>query len=369
LLSIRRRARSSPLQRVYRAKFALVAVVSTFLGIALIVLARWAAADSTGTWLRPWPVNEVGLGLFSTGLFGVLFDYIGRRDAEEEHLQRLRQVITEDLAARPDGLVAMVSSETRDRIAENCLRLQLGDQALAHDLYTDLREQLMRTEERREDMDVSMALAPWPDGPSSGRGAMFVATIRTEYRITSASPVMRFACVSDLDEYRELLPDPSCTLVHYFQPVEELELHGGSEQAFQFLELTVDGRQRPVRRTTRTGAQLFTVSLGDESAIGGRTLAISYTYRVLIQQQSHLLELDISRPTKGLRVQLAYGGCGVRRVNVADYIASSQQPGLTRLPPTAPTPSVALHFDGWILPKAGVAFVWVLQREMAPARS
>ena len=106
------------------------------------------------------------------------------------------------------------------------------------------------------------------------------------------------------------------------------------------------------------------MSLGDATAIAGRTLAISYTYRVLIQQQGHLLHLDISRQTKGLRVELAYGGCHIRRVNVVDYIAS-RQPGLTRPPPSEPTPSVALHFDGWILPKAGVAFVWVLEREMA----
>jgi hypothetical protein len=142
---------------------------------------------------------------------------------------------------------------------------------------------------------------------------------------------------------------------------------GGSEQAFQFVELTVDGRRRPVRRTTRTGAQIFTVSLGDDVAIAKHRLTISYTYRVLIQQQGHLLHFDISRPTKGLRVELAYGGCDIRRVNVVDYIASSRQPGLTRLPPSEPTPSVTLSFDGWILPKAGVAFVWVLEREMASA--
>jgi hypothetical protein len=96
-----------------------------------------------------------------------------------------------------------------------------------------------------------------------------------------------------------------------------------------------------------------------------RTLAISCTYRALIQRQGHLLHLDISRPTKGLRVQFAYGGCGMRRANVVDYIASSRQPGLTRLPPSEPTPSIGLQFDGWILPKAGVAFVWVLESEMA----
>ena len=71
------------------------------------------------------------------------------------------------------------------------------------------------------------------------------------------------------------------------------------------------------------------MSLGDETAIAGRTLAISYTYRVLIQQQGHLLHYDISRPTKGLRIELAYGGCDIRRINVVDYIASSRQPGVT----------------------------------------
>jgi hypothetical protein len=37
------------------------------------------------------------------------------------------------------------------------------------------------------------------------------------------------------------------------------------------------------------------------------------------------------------------------------------------MPATAPTPSIALRLDGWMLPKAGVAFVWVLERELASA--
>jgi hypothetical protein len=360
------RATSSPLHRLYRTKFALVAVVSSVAGIALIVLARWAAIQTGGAWMRSWPVNEIGLGLFTTGLFGVLFHYVGQRDAEEEQIQRIRQVIAGDLALQPDGLVTMVSSETRDRIVENCLRLQLGDAALARDLYADLREQIGRAGERRYDMDMSLALAPWPSGPSSGKGAMFVATIRTEYRVVPVGPVLRFACVSNLDEYRELLQDPTCTLVHYFQPVAELELHGASEEAFELLEVTIDGKPRSARRTARTGTQIHSVGIGTGAA-ARRMVALSYTYRVLVQQHGHLLHLDFPRPTKGLKVHFAYGGCGIRRVNMVDYIASSRQPGLSQLPAAAPTPSIALWFDGWMLPKAGVAFVWVLEREMALA--
>jgi len=111
---------------VYRTKFALLAVVSTFVGVALIVLAHWAAVQANGVWLRSWPVNDIGLGLFTTGLFGVLFQYVGQRDAEEEHLRRLRLVIADDLAGRPDGLVALVSSETRDRIVETACASSLA---------------------------------------------------------------------------------------------------------------------------------------------------------------------------------------------------------------------------------------------------
>lgn len=202
-------------------------------------------------------------------------------------------------------------------------------------------------------MDGGAILGPWFDVP---------ATIRTEYRIVPANPIMRFACVSDLEEYRELLHDPSCTVVHDFQPIGALD--GGSEDAFQLVECTVDGKQRPVRRTARAGAQVHTASLGSEATTAGRPLAISYTHRLLVQRHGHLLHLDISRPTRGLKVQFAFGNCGIRRVNVVDYIASSRQPGLSRLPASGPTPSIALRFDSWVLPKAGVAFVWVLESEI-----
>jgi hypothetical protein len=323
-----------------------VAVGSTAIGMALILLAHWAAIDTAGSWLRTWPVNEIGLGLFTTGLFGVLFQYVGQRDAEEEQIRRLRQAIVDDLAGRPDGLVAMVSSETRDRIIESCLRLQLGEEALARGLYTDLRDQIVRLPERRYDMDVAVALAPWPDGPASGSGSMCVATVRTEYRVVPVGPVMRFACVADVDEYRDCLRDPSYTVVHYFEPVRSLDLDAASAEAFDLVELRVDGRPRPIRRMTKAGAQLYTASAGIEATTAGHPATLCFTYRALVQQHGHLFHLDFSRPTKDVRVHFAYGGCGIRYVNVLDYIASSRDAGLSRLPASAPTPSIALRFDG-----------------------
>jgi hypothetical protein len=57
--------------------------------------------------------------------------------------------------ARCSSAHPMVSPETRDRIVEKCPDRQLGDAAIARDLYADLRGQLVRDPERQYDTDVS----------------------------------------------------------------------------------------------------------------------------------------------------------------------------------------------------------------------
>ena len=91
---------------------------------------------------------------------------------------------------------------------------------------------------------------------------------------------------------------------------------------------------------------------------------MAYTYRVLIQRNSHLLALDFPRPAKGVKVGLSYGGSGIRHVTVLDPIASTEKARITKSSDLVPTPTVQLGFDGWIFPRSGVVFVWVLEDEM-----
>lgn len=107
--------------------------------------------------------------------------------------------------------------------------------------------------------------------------------------------------------------------------------------------------------------------IGSDARTGGRAVAICFTYLALLQQHGHLFHLDFSRPTKDVRVHFAYRGCGIRHVNLLDYIASSLDTALSRLPASGPTPSIAVRFDGWALPKAGIGFVWVLESELGAA--
>lgn len=359
----------SPLQRLYRTKLVLLATVATVVGITLLVLAHWADTQVGWIWIKNLPVADVGSALFTSGLIVIFFEYVDHKDEEARETERLRRVLADSapdirnavvdgFAFAPESLANVASPATIDRIIENCLALQLGDRELASDAYTDLREQVLRSSPRWYDTRVSIVLSPWDEGPATGQGSMFVATIRWEYHVVPDNPLVRISCVSDPDEYRQLVQDPSSIDAWLFRPVPGLD--GSSPKAFQLLQFTLDGEELPIHRTVRDSSQTFTIKLGSEVVAAKRKVAIAYTHRVLSQRNGHLLHLDLSRPVKGLNVRFSYGDCGIQHVNVLDYIAGARQPYITQLPPTDPTPSVEVSYDGWVFPKGGVAFVWVL---------
>lgn len=154
----------------------------------------------------------------------------------------------------------------------------------------------MSTAERRFDVHVSVALAPWQKAQAESE--MFVATIRWDYRARFVNPVLRFSCVSDPGEYRELLRDPTSAGVWYFKPAAGL--NAGSSDAFELVQFTVGGQSQTVRHTKRVNGQLFTVSL-DAKAKQTEPVQVSCTYRVLVRKHGHLLYLDFDKPCKASR--------------------------------------------------------------------
>ncbi|MCR8944096.1 hypothetical protein NW249_18410 [Streptomyces sp. OUCMDZ-4982] len=187
-----------------------------------------------------------------------------------------------------------------------------------------------------------------------------MATIRWEYRFVPTSPLLRFSCVSDLDTYRELMTDPASTATWYFEPVDGL--NASSSKVFELVQVAVNGKPQKARRSVRKEDQVFTVGLGGELK-PGEPVTVSYTYRVLVQH-GHVLHLDLAQPTKDFRAELWYGDCGIRYMNVLDYLSGPRQPRYTELAASAPSPNVEVAYEGWTFPKGGVAFVSVLEREM-----
>lgn len=379
------------LKRLYKTRLALLAALLVLAGSALMISANWSAHTSLWTLLlrlRP----ELGSGFLITGLFTVAWQYFSGAVADEHTMDlfetamtrkapAIRDAVIQGFAFDAKDLARVASPATMDKIAENTLALQLGDQQLAADVYTDLRQQVIHSPERRHDCAVSVDLAPWDGAPASGDDAMFVATVRYEYRVVPTRPILRFSCVSDPAEYRELLQDPTSALAWYFKPAGSL--HGGSDEAFELLQFTVDGKALPVRRTKRTRGQTFTVNLENAKeevralpSSSPREVTIVYTYKVLVRRHGHLLYLNVGALTKGFKIAFRYGGCGIRDVNTLDFIASAEPARLSQTPASVPTPAVEVGFDGWVLSRSGVTFVWVLEAEMtvpdtdgyAPAR-
>jgi hypothetical protein len=359
------------LHQLYKTKLRLAGLVTAVVGVGLLFLAEDVATTPTLSWMLGWPTSELGTTLLSAGVIAVIFEYYARRESEALTAERfraairqeaptIRDVVLDSLAFNADILKGVASPETLDRIATNAMGLRLEDQALAHEVYTDLRDQVIQAPERWHGVDVTVTLSPWKKGPTAGRGSMFEATVRWEYRVTPASTTMRFACVSDLAEYRDMLRDQTITSAWHFD--RSAGLDAASSDVFELLQLTVDSKSRKIRRTTRGGAQVYTVSLGRQ--VNDQEVTMSYTYRVLVQRHGHLLYLDLPRPTKGLHVQLDYAAAGIRRVNTLDYFASTEQGRVDQAPTSAPAKTVNVSFDNWVFPRAGVAFVWVLKEEI-----
>lgn len=366
---------ASPLHQLYKTKLQLAAVVAAVVGVGLLTLSR--AVETTTApllnWLVGLPTGELGAALVSGGLIGIIFEAYARKESEAIAAERFRKVIRQEapairdavldsLAFNPATLKNVASPETLDRITTNALGLRLEDQVLASEVYADLREQVIRSPERWRDVDISVTLSPWPKGPATRRGSMFEVTLRCEYRVRPANTTMRFACVSDPDDYRELLRDPTVNAPWYVDQSGGVD--AASRETFELLQLSVNGKAKKIRRTERTGAQLYTASLGN-AATSGEEVAVTYTYRILVQRHGHVLYLDLPRPTKGLHVTLDYAGAGIRRVNVLDFIASSEQSRVELAPKSVSARTVDIGFDGWIFPRSGVAFVWVLEDELA----
>ncbi|MCA1706108.1 MAG: hypothetical protein LC808_23745, partial [Actinobacteria bacterium] len=288
------------LDQLYQTKLQLIAVLAVVGGIACLLLARWSITAAAPSWLAALPLTELGSTLFSTGLLAVFFEYIDRQHGDERTDQRVRAAVRQEAPAirdavfdsfafNPEALQNIASPETLDRIAAGALGLRLGDQALAHDIYTDIRNQVIRAPERWHDVHIAIELTPW----TTGHGSMFVATLRWEYRLTPASSTMRFACVSDPGEYRDQLRDQTTTSAWYFD--QSAPIDAAAREAFELVQLTVNGKARPIRRTERKGAQLYTASLSP-TTMNGEPVTVAYTYRVLVQRHGHVLYLDLPRP-------------------------------------------------------------------------
>lgn len=366
------------LEQLYKSKLQLLAVLSMLSGIILLLLTHLVGKTNVPAWLDALPLTDIGSALFTTGLLAVAFEYIDRKDGDERANERLRHVLREEAPAirdavingfafAPDDLARVATPETLDQIIQNGLAIRLGDQRFADELYVDIRDQAIRSIERWNDVRVSIRLSMdrrTADGRAGGDpNGRLIVTIRHEYTTVPSSQTRRFASVSDRDEYRELTQDGSSTFVWFTNPSGGVD--AGSTEAFELVQFNVNGDERPIRRSARKGGQLYTVNLGIPEAERQRPATLSFTYQLTPPAHNRWLYVDVEQPARGLDVELDYSDTNIAQVSMLDFIASSQKSVVTKTPPRVPGKTVGLEFDGWLLPKSGVVFVWTDEADLA----
>jgi hypothetical protein len=364
------------LQRIIKLQTIIFGLVVGLCGVALRILDQQVAQVPSLHWLGFTSWSGIGDTLIVLAVYGIWFDYVTNKDKEAHDTERLRRVLTDSAPAIRDAVIdgfafgkedlgRVSNPDTLDNIIRNSLALRLGDRTFADEVYTDIRDQAVKAPERWLDAKVAVHLSPLgiPRGTAVGGASssdqaepLFVVTVRWEYTVIPRFHTRRFACVSDRTEYHDLMEDSDDTSAWWFTP--KGGLNANDIEAFEVVQFTVNGEERPIRRAERKTGQIYTVGLGtppdDDTPV-----TISYTYRSLVAERGHLLYIDIEQPTRGIEVELDYGDCNVERVTVLDLIASSQATRIERTPESVPGRSVRVSFDGWAFPRSGFGFVWV----------
>ena len=366
-------AESSPHHRLRRLKAALLAVSLTLAGILLMMLSAWLSPLQLGDWqwLHALPLGELGGTLFGAGLLSTFFEYTFRRDQEAHTLARFRQIIREEapamrdavvegFAIHPEDLKRVATPELLDDIAANVMALRLGDEQFAREVYRDIRDQAIRAAERWYDVAVRVRLSTAVERSTAGTPLLDV-TVEWEYTTVPSSATRRFACVSDQDEYNDLLADTPATAAWLLQNRPGVD--AASRSSYELLELTVDGRSQTIRRSTRATGQTYSVDL-DEDARSGKPVRIRQVFHTITPQWSHRLYFAVAQPTRGWSLRLDYTDTNIGDMRVNDTVATAPAARIIRSLEAVPGKVIALESAGWLMPHSGVAFTWTLDEEL-----
>lgn len=372
--------RNQYLQRIYRLKLLLLGTVLALVGILISLLADWLS-DTSAPDLFVALLNALADVFVVTGAIGIAVDFFTGKDKDAADTERLRGLLKEaapdfrdavisGFAETPDNMRGVATTATLDKLATNALALRLGDERFAAEIYEGLLAQAIRTPERWRDVDVNIRLSAVDESRNGGAaqevglGLLFDAVVTWEYTLIPSTRYQRFASTNDLVEFRELLGDLPATSAWY---VSAATADAREPFTFEVLSYSVDGKDRPIRRSVRKSGQTYSVDLGVEVIIEQEPVRIRQVYRTVVRPSGHRFRIALTQPTHGLKVMLDYSDTDIAELKVGDLISSGTPAQIQRLPENAPGKQVEVVVPGWLLPQAEVTFVWTLEDELPRA--
>lgn len=359
--------------RLRKTKAAFLATALTLAGVLLIMLSGWLSGLNLGdwAWLHALPLGELGGTLFGAGLLGTLFEYSFRKDQEAATTRQFRQIIHDEAPAMRDAVIEGFRFDTEDlrriatpklldELAVNSLGMRFGDAAFGREVYGDIKHQAITAEERWYDARVDATLGI-PRVRSYAPNPFFDLLVRWEYTVVPKHRFRKFAVVSDRQRYDQMVAERGETSV-WFKPAGT-KLDVTDLDNFALIEFAVDGEPLKITRTTDEHGQVYTVDVGEAVVEAEQPVVMSFTYRSRLRRDGHMVHFDVDRPTKGFELELNYQDAGIAKMKLVDFISSTRRARVSEAPDVAGVKKYTMSYDGWVLPRAGVAFVWILEDE------
>jgi hypothetical protein len=356
--------------RLYRYKLLAVGASLVAVGLLLNILVDWL--DSVGTDHLIIALGEnLADVLVVFGGFGIAVEFFTGKEKDEADAERTRTVLKEltpdftdavvrGFAVEPADLKRVATPELLDTLATNAMALRLGDEQFARELYAEIRDQGIRAAERWYDVEVNVRLSTAVERDTKGI-PLFDVTVEWQYTTIPSHSVRRFACVSDRDEFNELVTDIPSTSTWFMRARPGMD--ASSRECYELLSFTVDGEARPIRRSGRKTGQTYSVTIGDEVVAAGQPVRIRHVYRTVTSQAGHWLFFEIPQPSKNLSLRFDYTDTAIASLRTLDLLPASQGSQVAHLPANVHGREVSVDVPGWLLPRAGLAFVWTLSSE------
>lgn len=357
--------------RIYHLKLIIVGLALVFLGLLTSLLSDWLSASLGAPHLFTAVLNSLSDVFLVTGAIGIAVDFFTGRDKEAADTERTRTVLKEltpdftdavlkGLAVSQDDLRRVASPDLLDDIASNVMSLRLGDEQFARELYAEIRDQAIRAPERWYDVEVNVRLSTAVERSTKG-APLFDVTVEWQYTTVPSHSVRRFACVSDRAEFNELVTDVPITSTWFMRSRPGMD--ASSSECYELLSFSVDGEERAIRRSARKSGQTYSASIGDDVVAAGKAVRIRHVYRAVTSQAGHRLFFELPQPSRDLSLRLDYSDTDISHLSVTDLLSSTRHAQISRLPASVAGKAVTIDMPGWLMPKAGIAFVWTLSAE------
>ena len=217
---------------------------------------------------------------------------------------------------------------------------------------------------RWHDVKVSVRLSTAVERSTVG-APRFDVLVEWEYTTTLSHPTARFTCVSDWDEFHELLSDIPATSV-WLMP-QRPGFDASDRAAYELVTFSIDGEPRKIRRTERQGAQTYSVDIGEEVVRAGRPVRVRYAFRTITDPANHRLFLTAAQPARDVSLAIDYSATDISRLSVIDLVPSARRPYVSQLPAGTTGRELTMELSGWIQAGTGFTFVWTLDSEETSA--